>query len=157
MGLLDLLGFNKLPTGVAGSTLVLADATTLARADALLVALQARFGNVAVAQLGSVDYRGSLPQIELSADSALERLKKIRPQRLIVLGLDGSHANLVQAADCPAWWINAHDAAATQAGCRAVTTAQAGLSGAQQTGDPLAGIEQLPTLVNDPTLCARLK
>ena len=107
MGLLDLLGFNKLPTGVAGSTLVLADATTLARADALLVALQARFGNVAVAQLGSVDYRGSLPQIELSADNALERLKKIRPQRLIVLGLDGRYANLVQAADCPAWWVNA--------------------------------------------------
>ena len=157
MGLLDLLGFNKLPTGVAGSTLVLADATTLARADALLVALHARFGNVAVAQLDSVDYRGRLPQIELSADNALERLKKIRPQRLIMLGLDGRYANLVQAADCPTWWINAHDAAATQAGCRAVTTAQAGLSGAQPTGDPLAGIEQLPTLINDPTLCARLK
>ena len=92
MGLLDLLGFNKLPAGVAGSTLVLADATTLARADALLVALHARFGNVAVAQLDSVDYRGRLPQIELSADNALERLKKIRPQRLIMLGLDGRYA-----------------------------------------------------------------
>jgi 3-deoxy-D-manno-octulosonic-acid transferase len=134
MGLLELLGFNKLPAGVAGSTLVLADATTLARAGALLAALQARFGNVAVAQRGAGNYRGSLPQIELSADNVAERLKKIRPQRLIVLGLDDSHAKLEQAAGCPAWWINAQDVATTQA-C----------------------IAQLPTLVNDPTLCARLK
>ncbi len=133
MGLLDLLGFNKLPAGVAGSSLVLADAATLARTDALLAALQARFGNVAVAQLDGT-YSGSLPQIVFSAENATERLKKIRPQRLIVLGLDDTHVSLMQAADCPAWWISAHDVAATQ-----------------------AGIGQLPELVNDPSLCARLK
>lgn len=161
MGLLDLLGFNKLPAGLAGSTLVVAEAATLARADQFLTALQARFGNVALALIDAGNYAGELPYLALpgAADQAHSRLEKIRPQRLIILGLDGSHAGLVQAAGCPAWWINARDVQATQAGCRAVTVVQGGMPvpDAVVTGDPLAGVEQLPQIVMDRELCERLK
>ena len=159
MGWLDLLKLNKLPAGVAGSTLVLADAPTLARAGNFLAALQQKFNALALAQMGAGAYHGKLPHIALEAETAAQRLQKIRPARLIVLGLDGTYADWVRAANCPAWWINAHDAAVVEAGCRALTVAQAGLNvpGGQLTGDPLAGIEQLPSLVNDASLCARLK
>lgn len=161
MGLLDLLGFNKLPAGLAGSTLVMADATTLARAGSFLDALQARFGNVALALTHTADYPGNLPCVVLppAAEQVRSRLEKIRPQRLILLGLDGNHAGLVQAANCPAWWINARDAQAAQAGCRAVTVSRDGMAvpNALVTGDPLAGVEKLPQIVMDSGLCERLK
>lgn len=161
MGLLDLLGFNKLPAGLAGSTLVVTGAAALARAGGLLNTLQARFGNVALALADVGSYAGGLPYLALPAEAAKAqaKLEKIRPQRLIILGLDGSHAGLVQAAGCPAWWINAHDAHAAQAGCRAVTVAQGGMGvpNALVTGDPLAGVEQLPRIVTDTALCERLK
>ncbi|HUW28922.1 MAG TPA: hypothetical protein VMV97_09955 [Sulfuriferula sp.] len=161
MGLLDLLGFNKLPAGLAGSTLVVTEAAVLERAGGLLDTLQARFGNVALALVDAGSYAGGLPYLALpaEADKTQVKLEKIRPQRLIILGLDGSHAGLVQAAGCPAWWINARDAQAAQAGCRAVTVAQDGLGvpNALVTGDPLAGVEQLPQIVTDTALCERLK
>ena len=161
MGLLDLLGFNKLPAGLAGSTLVVADAAALARADGLLNTLQARFGNVALAQADGGSYAGGFPYLALpmEANKAEEKLGKIRPQRLIILGLDGSHAGLVAAAGCPAWWINARDVQAAQAGCRAVTVVQDGMDvpNALVTGDPLAGVAQLPQIVTDTALCERFK
>lgn len=161
MGLLDLLGFNKLPAGLAGSTLVVTESAMLARAGGLLDAVQRKFGNVALALTDAGAYTGGLPSLELPAvaDKAASRLEKIRPQRLIILGLDGSRAGLVQAAHCPAWWINARDAQAAQAGCQAVTVAHAGIQvpGAHVTGDPLAGVEQLPPIAVDTALCERFK
>lgn len=161
MGLLDLLGFNKLPAGLAGSTLVITDGTTLARAGEFLDALQTRFGNVALALTHATNYAGNLPCLVLpdAADQVRSRLEKVGPQRLILLGLDGSYAGFVQAADCPAWWINAHDVQAAQAGCRAVTVSRDDMAvpGAQVTGDPLAGVGQLPQIVTDMALCERLK
>jgi len=161
MGLLDMFGFNKLPAGLAGSTLVVTEFAVLARADGLLNALQARFGNVALALVDGGSYGGGLPYLALPAEAhkAQARLQKIRPQRLIILGLDGSHAGLVQAVGCPAWWINARDAQAAQSGCRAVTVAHGGMHvpNALVSGDPLAGVGQLPQIVTDTALCERFK
>lgn len=161
MGLLDLLGFNKLPAGVAGSTLVVADAATLARAGELLDALQAKFRNVALAITDGGSYSGALPSLALpvEAEKTITRIEKIHPQRLIMLGLDGRHAALAKAADCPAWWVNARDVQAAQAGCQAVTVAHAGVEvpGAQVTGDPLAGLVQLPSVVAGSDICERFK
>lgn len=161
MGWLDLLGFNKIPAGLAGSTLLVTERALLPGADGLLAALQQKFGNLALALTDAGAYTGSLPFIELPAatDKAASQLEKIRPQRLIILGLSGDHAGLVQAAQCPSWWINARDTRAAQSGCQAVTVAHAGIDvpGAHLTGDPLAGVAQLPPTEVDTALCDRFK
>lgn len=161
MGLLDLLGLNKLPAGLAGSTLLVTDRVLLARADGLVDALQRKFGNMALALTDAGAPSGNLPFLRLPADAhqAAVRLEKIRPQRLILLGLPGSYAGLTSAADYPCWWINARDAQAAHSACRAITVAHAGIEvpGAQLTGDPLAGVEQLPRIEMDAALCERFK
>ncbi|ARU30862.1 hypothetical protein CAP31_03665 [Sulfuriferula sp. AH1] len=160
MGLFDFLGFNKLPADVVNSSLLITDAATLARADAFIAALQAKFHNIAIALVDTPVTAPALPHTILPEDSAaaIARLHKIQPQRVIALGLAGRYAPLLSALACPRFWINARDSGATEAGCQAVTATQAGvLSNAEVTGDPLAGLESLPTVTVDTGLCQRFK
>ncbi|WP_124950999.1 3-deoxy-D-manno-octulosonic acid transferase [Sulfuriferula thiophila] len=161
MGLFDFLGFNKLPAGVTNSSLLITDTATLARAGAFIEALQAKFHNIAIALVDTPNTTPALPHIVLPGETtaAIARLQKIQPQRLIALGLAGDYAPLVKSVACPRYWINAHDAAAAEAGCQVLTTSHAGLAltGAVVTGDPLAGLDSLPPITADAELCLRFK
>ena len=178
MALFDFLGFNKLPIGVAGSTLVLTDNATLARAGVFISALQTRFHNVALALVTDTENKSStdtenknpattaeataaLPLVVLPQDmpAAIAHIKKIQPQRLIILGLTARCAPLLAAANCPKFWLNAHDAKAASMNCRVVTTTHklADLPSAVVTGDPLANLISLPTIATDTEICLRFK
>ncbi|HET9114266.1 MAG TPA: hypothetical protein VFN66_10440 [Burkholderiales bacterium] len=161
MALFDFLGFNKLPDGMRGSTLLLTDAATLSRAGEFIVALQAKFHNLALAVTDNTDPVSAYPLLQLPADlaGAAERIKKIQPQRLIILGMTSAYRPLAVAANCPIFWINARDAAIADAKCRIITTAQAlaELPEAVVTGDPLAGLARLPTVSVDTEICKRFK
>ncbi len=161
MALFEFLGFNKLPDGVRGSTLLLADAATLSRAGEFIVALQAKFHNIALAVTDRTDSASAYPSLQLPEDlsAAAERIKKIQPQRLIVLGLSGTYRPVAIAANCPVFWINARDAAVVDPKYRIVTTAQPirELPDAIVTGDPYAELSRLPAITVDTEICKRFK
>ena len=161
MALFDFLSFNKLPDGMRGSTLLLADAATLSRAGEFIVALQAKFHNVALAVTDNTDSASAYPLLQLAADlsAAAERIKKIQPQRLIMLGMSSAYRPLSLAANCPVFWINARDAALANAKCRIITTVQPlpELPDAVVTGDPLAELLRLPAVSVDTEICKRFK
>lgn len=161
MGLFDFLGFNKLPQGIINSSLLVTDAATLAQAGAFINALDTKFHNLAIALIDPALTPPSFPHVLLAKDPAAASgiIKKIQPQRVIMLGLAGDYASLIQGLTCPCYWVNAQDAAAGNAGCQAVTTAHAGikLANAQVTGDPLTALDSLPAMTTDTQLCERFK
>jgi 3-deoxy-D-manno-octulosonic-acid transferase len=161
MGLFDFLGFNKLPAGIANSSLLVTDAATLTRAEKFIGALQAKFHNIAIALIDTPVNAPALPHLVLpeNAADAAARIQKIQPQRLIVLGANARYAALAKAADCPRFWVNARDGDAAEAGCQIITASYGGLNiaHAQVTGDPLAELESLPQITVDTELCQRFK
>lgn len=161
MGLFDFLGFNKLPAGVANSSLLITDAATLARAGSFLEALQNKFHNIAIALIDTPANPPAYPYIALPQElpAAAAQIQKTQPQRLIMLGLSGQYAPLALAAACPRYWINAHGNDVNAAACSAVTTAKSSLSATNVhlTGDPLASLENLPPITIDTALCERFK
>ncbi len=163
MGWLDLLRFDRTPAGLTGSTLLLVQAATLDRAAGFIKLLQQRFANLAIVRIGSPGDSSpeNLPQLTLTDDpQALgARLRKLQPERLVILGLDARYLAAVQAAGCPLHWINARDAAIGQADCKTVTVTlpTAALPAAMVTGDPLSGITQLPALSVNTGICQRFR
>ncbi|MDA8225668.1 MAG: 3-deoxy-D-manno-octulosonic acid transferase [Betaproteobacteria bacterium] len=162
MGWLDLFRSNRTPAGMAGSSIVIAQADTLERASAFLQQLHQRFGNLSLAILdggGSAAY--GYPSLTLSGqtEDIGVRLRKLQPQRLIVLGLGERHIETAQAAGCPVFWINARDEAIGKAGFKAVTVSHPlpQLPSASVTGDPLAAVSQLPALSVNTGICQRFK
>jgi len=129
----------------------------------LLDGLQRKFGQIALGYVGDAVYNGALPSfnLPLQPDKATALLRKIKPARLIILGLRGDQTHLVQAAACPAYWINACDHHAANAGCNAITVSDPKLtqsiSGAILTGNPLLNRVQLPNLPVANTICERFK
>ena len=89
MGWLGLFGLNRLPGGLEGATLVAGNGADLNVASELLGALQAKFGNVAVAVADSERYLGTLPALVLPEriEKAASLVRQARPQRLIMLGM----------------------------------------------------------------------
>lgn len=163
MGLLDLLGFNRVPADVRGATLVVMQAADLDVAGPLLEGLRSKLGAIALATVGQPAPAAGWPAIELPADmvKAAKLVTKIKPARLILLGLGGEFAALIPAAAAPAFWINAHEVDGTHGTdvklLLADPTLQSALPGAVVTGDPLAGLESLPAIVQDEEICLRFK
>ena len=163
MGLLSLFGFGGLPPGVARATLVLGEGASLQQAGGLLEALQSKIGPIALGYFGDATYSGALPSFNLALqqDKAAALLRKIQPARLIILALRGDQTHLVQAAACPAYWINASDHHAANAGCKAITVSDPKLTqsinGAVLTGNPLLNMMQLPHMPATDTICERFK
>lgn len=163
MGLLSsLFGLAKVPDGVAGSTMILADASTLAGAGALVQALQQKFGNVAVALEGAAPTGMDLPALVLPdrADKAQSLLTKAAPARLIVVGGGESWVPLARAVP-NTYWINAGDATAAKANCKQVMVSDPArlesIPGATLTGDPLLDLTSLPPVTPQPDICERFK
>ena len=163
MGLLDLLGFSRVPADVRGATLVVMNAADIEVAKPLLDALRNKLGALALATVGQTAVSAALPCIELPADlaKAAKLVTKIKPARLILLGLGGEFAALIPAAAAPAFWINAHDVEAAKGVDVKLLLADPallnGLPNAIVTGDPLAGLESLPGIVQDEEMCVRFK
>ncbi|MHB1676463.1 MAG: hypothetical protein ACYCSS_02840 [Sulfuriferula sp.] len=161
MALFDFLGFNKLPAGMLGSSLILTNTYTLSRANEFITALQGKFHNIALAVTDSPIITLNLPTLQLPADmeAAVERIKKIQPQRLIILGLSSAYVPLIEAANCPSFWLNARDPQIAAANCRLITTTRSlpDLPNATITGDPLADLANLPSIATDTEICRRFK
>ena len=163
MGWLSLFGLNSLPKGVEGATLVVGNGATLNVAGELLGALQTKFGNVALAAAGSPAYAGTLPVFNLPErmEKAAELVRKSRPQRLIMLGMEGRFMSMADAAGCPVFWINVADWEAAQTDSKVLMVADPQLHqvipGAVTTGDPLVNLQALPAVDADTTICQRFK
>jgi len=163
MGLLSLFGLGKLPEGMAGATLVVGSAAILSTAGAFLDALQGKFGNVALGVTGVDVFSGLLPHIRVPEDlgKAAVVLKKIQPQRLICLGVDGRYANLVREVICPVYWVNVADWETARSDCKLLMVADPQLlqtiPHAVLTGDPLVNLAELPKIETDSMLCERFK
>ena len=162
MGLLDFLGFNRLPAGLQSSSLVIMEAGQFARARSFLDQLRQHVPNTALLLIGD-DVPGStdIPCLNVADDmNALRnRLDKIAPGRIVLLGLPGRYAPLLKDIQSPAIWINAKDADIAAAGCKQITTSHANpvLPRTEVTGDPLSGLEQLPALGVNTDICHRFK
>ncbi len=162
MGLLDFLGFNRLPDGVQGSSLVVLATHQLAHARPFLSQLRQSIPNTALLLIGDQPTNAiDIPHLVVAdqADAIQGRFDKIAPQRIIMLGLPARYSDLLSKTKAPVAWINAQDAAIAKAGYALVTTAQdlPGLTPAQITGDPLATIQQLPALAVNTDMCIRFK
>ncbi|TCV89076.1 3-deoxy-D-manno-octulosonic acid transferase [Sulfurirhabdus autotrophica] len=163
MGLLSLFGLGKLPQGLAGATLVIGSAPALFAAGDFLDGLQKKFGDVALGVIGSEANAGSWPQIPVPEDltKTIALLKKIQPQRIICLGVEGRYANLVSEVSCPVYWVNASDWQAAQTDCKLIMVADPLLyqtiPHSVLTGDPLVNLSALPAIEMDTALCERFK
>lgn len=163
MGWLSLFGLNRLPEGVDGATLVVGNGATLNVASELLGAMQTKFGNVALAVTGSVAYAGTLPVLTLPErmEKAADLIRQSRPQRLIMLGMEGRFMPVADAAGCPVFWVNVADWEAAQTDSKVLMVADPHLHqvipGAVVTGDPLVNLQPLPAVTEDMTICHRFK
>ena len=163
MGLLDLLGLSRMPEGVEGATLVAGNAETLGTAALFLNALQSRFGKVALGVVGVAPVAGSRPMVPIpdGQAKAAALLGKIRPFRLIMLGLEGRHAHMVASAGCPVYWVNVADWEAAQSDCKVLMVAdpqlQQTVPDSVLTGDPLLHLPELPQLMDNAAICERFK
>ena len=163
MALTDFLTAGRIPRELVGATLVLGDTDTLHSADDFLSALAEREDRIGVGNLGPQEYRGRFACVDLPEAHGADRkrLKKLRATRLIVLGAANGRFDLVREAGGDKIWINAEHSEAADTGCRAVVvsgSAQAQtVPGAQALGDPLLGLESLPTIDFDTELCERFK
>jgi len=163
MALTDFLTAGRISRDLIGATLVLGDTETLESADAFIAALAERTGQVGVGNLGPGEYRGRFTCVDLPQAHGADRkrLKKLRPQRLLVLGGADGRYDLVRETGADKLWINADSPAAADTGCRAVITSGAQqaqtIPGAQPLGDPLLGLDALPEITFDGALCERFK
>lgn len=163
MGWLSLFGLNRLPEGVEGATLVVGNGAVLNVSSKLLGALQTKFGNVALAEAGSETYAGALPVLKLPErmEKAADVVRKSRPQRLVMLGMEGRFMSVADAAGCPVFWINVSDWEAAQTDSKVLMVADPQLHqvipGAVVTGDPLVNLQALPSLDADMGICQRFK
>jgi 3-deoxy-D-manno-octulosonic-acid transferase len=161
MGLLDLLGLSALPPGLRGANLVLLSPAVLIKAKGFLRRLENKVGQLALGLTEKATYTGRLPAVVLpdSRDKTAKLIARMKPRRLILLGLPGDYAWLPQTMSCPVFWLNASDRAAGEAGCRVVAvTAPEHLDNvpnAQLTGDPLLDLNELPSAVPDQEFCDR--
>jgi 3-deoxy-D-manno-octulosonic-acid transferase len=162
MGLLDLLGMNRLPDGVRGTTMVVGDAAALGHAGAFLDALAQKFGALSLAVAGPNDIptRHSVLKLPTAHDKATALIRKAAPGRLVLFGSVGGYAGLA-SVECPKYWVNATLPGALQAGCRKVMVSDpkltAQLPGAAVTGDPAINLDALPAVAADTGACMRFK
>ncbi len=162
MGLLDILGFNRLPAGLQGSSLIIMDAGQLSRARPFLDTLRQQIGNTALLLIGSErDIDCDIPHLVVADDLQVlrQRLEKIAPARIVMLGLSARHAPLLKDQKAPSVWINARESAIASAGCKRITVSHADpqLPNAEVTGDPLSGLGQLPAHGVNTDICHRFK
>jgi 3-deoxy-D-manno-octulosonic-acid transferase len=161
MGLSELFSAGRVPKALIGRTLVLGEAADLMQAGGLLAALESRFGPIALGIVGEAAYGGPHAHVELPATHGADRkrIKRLRPERLIVIGRAGDRVALVRDVEAPKCWLNALSPQAAQAGCERITVAgarqQALIPDSILTGDPLLELDAMPALDSDPTICER--
>lgn len=163
MGLSELFSAGRVPRMLIGRTLVLGEAVDLLQAEGLLTELETRYGPIALGVVGEAGYAGPRDHVELPITHGADRkrIKRLRPQRLIVIGRAGDRAALIRDVAAPKYWLNALSPQAAQAGCERITVAgprqQALIPDSILTGDPLLGLDGLPTLESDATICERFE
>lgn len=159
MGLFDFLGFSHPATTEA--SVVVCDLAAFQCAHGFLAALQQRFNNVLIAFVDEMPAQANYPVVQLSTEilTAQQKLKKMKPQRLIILNLSAQFSPLLTAVTCPIFWINAQEAEIAQLNCKLITTAMpiAALPHASVTGDPLSQLTELPSTNIDTSICERFK
>lgn len=163
MALFDFINAAQIPRERVATALVLADAPTLNGADAFLEALEERLGPVTLGVVGETAYAGERPFVALPKNHGADRkrLKRLKPNRLVVIGEADRRFDLVRGVKAPKAWINAESAAVGDTGCDLVTLGESTLAGtipgAQVTGDPLLALTERPVPRATPEPCERFK
>jgi 3-deoxy-D-manno-octulosonic-acid transferase len=161
MGFSDFFAAARVPRELVGRLLVLGEGDELQHAEGFLAALESRLGPLALGILGSQEYVGPRPHVELPAahDAHRRRLKRLRPRRILVIGRAEGAAALLSQVSCRSDWVNASSPETLRCGCKAVTVANTrhaeAMPQATLTGDPNLELQSLPEPDRDASLCER--
>ncbi len=162
MGIFDFLRFDRTPAGARHSTLVVMEGKQLTAAARLIGALQDKFGNVAVGCIGNPaqgPVAWPLMTLPSAADKAAAQIARLKPARLVLLGLDAEYTPLTHTG-CPSYWVNAHEVDAAASAARLLIAnpmLQPALPQAMLTGDPLLDLDALPALPRTEEICERFR
>lgn len=161
MSWFDFLHGGRVPEEAIGTNLLVGTADNLAAAEPFARRLEQRLGRIALGVTGPGECAGTWPKLSLSAGSARQRLTKVAPSRLILLGNVPEGAALARHATCPVHWINAEGPEAAQSAAGIITLRrpedQALLPTGLVTGDPLLNVDALAPCGNDTSFCERFK
>ncbi|WP_019625747.1 hypothetical protein [Thioalkalivibrio sp. ALJT] len=157
---------RSVPRDARERIVVLGPHTTLAAAADWLQELAATTGAVT---LGVTDARQDnaatvpgleMPTVALPPDLAPERLPRLQPRAVLVIGAAGALGPALARLDTPRIWVNAAGAAPTGVDWALVLAARSGATEApaEVIGDPIAGAVTLPELpTRDTDFCERFR
>ncbi|MEJ2508230.1 MAG: 3-deoxy-D-manno-octulosonic acid transferase [Gammaproteobacteria bacterium] len=170
MSLLSMFGLNKIPEDARGATLLIGDADALARAEPLRARLDERVGRTRLACLDSrardqatTTQPPAAWMLPHSIGALTRTLRRAAPARLVLLGDIEAAAALAKAVTCPIFWVNTPASAIGGVTGEDIVrmVADPELCGAagsvHLTGDPLLGIDALPTPATDHAICERFR
>ncbi len=136
-----------------GATVLMRDVATVVPAG-FLAALGSLFDPLATVRFG--------PGGEVPADpgAAIRLLRRLKPKHIVVAGRLPCRADFLCEVKAPVSWISAEQDDAGRVNARVITvrgrSQQGRLPGALVTGDPLLGVDGLPSLP-DEALCERFR
>lgn len=163
MGLAGLLSAGRVSRSLVGRTIIVGESSDLIDAENLIIELEERLGPVALGVVGNEPYGGARPHTELPREygAGRKRLRRLRPDRVIVIGEADARTELIAGVSQPVYWVNAVSPEVAGLGCEVITVGserqRARIPAASLTGDPLLGLRSLPGVEFDPTVCERFK
>ncbi|WP_018860648.1 MULTISPECIES: hypothetical protein [unclassified Thioalkalivibrio] len=158
---------RSVPAGSAGRIVLLAPKKTLLAAGDWLDDLAATVGPLTLGVTdaerdgGLPDPGGDRPAVALPPELALERLARLQPRAVVVIGPVGELGSSLATISAPRLWVNAEGDASTDIEWAEVFAARdqaCNAPGARVIGDPIAGAVDLPAApAPDTDFCERFR